>query len=97
MNEQLLETITALSHEFGTADCVKGGGGNTSAKNADTVWVKPSGTTLAGLQADRFVPLDRAKLAALYALTPPADVAAREALVKDHLQAAVRQIGRAHV
>lgn len=43
-----LQTITALSHEFGTADYVKGGGGNTSCKDETTLWVKPSGTTLGG-------------------------------------------------
>ncbi|MDK2858172.1 MAG: hypothetical protein PWQ89_1291, partial [Verrucomicrobiota bacterium] len=38
---QDLKTIVELSHEFGTADYVKGGGGNTSVKNAATLWVKP--------------------------------------------------------
>jgi hypothetical protein len=57
----LLNTITSLSHEFGTADFVKGGGGNTSAKNADTLWVKPSGTTLAGLTPQSFIAMSRAK------------------------------------
>ena len=46
-----LEIITALSHEFGTPDFVIGGGGNTSFKNAETLWVKPSGTTLANGRA----------------------------------------------
>jgi len=86
----LLHTITRLSHEFGSADYVKGGGGNTSVKSADTLWVKPSGTTLGGLTPERFVALDRAKLARLYAAEPPAEPAAREALVKDLMTAAVR-------
>lgn len=45
-----LKTITELSHEFGSDDFVKGGGGNTSCKTTETLWVKPSGTTLGGLQ-----------------------------------------------
>jgi rhamnose utilization protein RhaD (predicted bifunctional aldolase and dehydrogenase) len=95
----LLETITQLSHEFGTADFVKGGGGNTSAKTADTLWVKPSGTTLAGLTPQTFVVLDRAKLVSLYAVAIPQDSHARETLVKDMMAAAVKpdSIGRPSV
>ena len=44
-----LKTIVELSHEFGTPEYVKGGGGNTSFKDETTLWVKPSGTTLGGL------------------------------------------------
>ena len=56
-----LETIVKLSHEFGTVDYVKGGGGNTSVKNENTLWVKPSGTTLAGLEEETFVAMNRGK------------------------------------
>lgn len=86
----LLSTITQLSHEFGTADYVRGGGGNTSCKTADTLWVKPSGTTLAGLQPETFVALDRAALGKVFQLAVPAEAAAREALVKDVMAAAVK-------
>ncbi len=89
MND-LLKTITELSREFGTPDFVKGGGGNTSAKTADTLWVKPSGTTLAGITPDKFVAIDRQKLARLYDMEVPADAHAREALVKDMMMAAVK-------
>ena len=95
----LLDTITQLSHEFGTADFVKGGGGNTSTKTADTLWVKPSGTTLAGLAPETFVPMDRQKLARLYTLAVPDNTVAREALVKETMAAAVKpgQTGRPSV
>jgi rhamnose utilization protein RhaD (predicted bifunctional aldolase and dehydrogenase) len=86
----LLETITALSHEFGTRQYVKAGGGNTSCKTADTLWVKPSGTTLAKLAPETFVALDRAALSKLYEAAPPADPAAREELVKEMMAAAVK-------
>lgn len=89
MNE-LLNVITELSHEFGTPDYVKGGGGNTSCKTADTLWVKPSGTTLAGLKPETFVEMDRAKLNRLFQLAIPEDKHAREALVKDTMAAAVK-------
>jgi len=88
MNELLTEII-GLSHEFGGERYVRGGGGNTSTKTADTLWVKPSGTTLAGLTADQMVAMSRAKLAELYAVPAPKEPAAREALVKDMMAAAV--------
>lgn len=86
---EILQTITQLSHEFGTTDYVRGGGGNTSCKNDQTLWVKPSGTTLSTLTPEAFVALDRKKLAELYAIQPPADAAARESLVKEKMQQAV--------
>jgi rhamnose utilization protein RhaD (predicted bifunctional aldolase and dehydrogenase) len=84
-----LTTIVALSHEFGTPLYVKGGGGNTSVKNADTLWVKPSGTTLAGLTEKNFVSMNRAKINELYTVATPREPAAREELVKNLMAAAV--------
>ncbi len=86
---KLLDTLVELSHEFGTADYVKGGGGNTSVKTPETLWVKPSGTTLAGMTAATFVAMDRVAMQRLYALEIPAESQAREALVKDVMAAAV--------
>lgn len=84
-----LKTIVELSHEFGTVDYVKGGGGNTSVKNETTLWVKPSGTTLGGLTEKTFVAMDRAKINELYEIETPAEPAAREELVKNLMAAAV--------
>lgn len=85
----LLREITELSHEFGTPAFVKGGGGNTSVKQDGVLWIKPSGTTLAGLQPERFVAVDRARLARLYAMEVPEAAAEREARVKEAMEAAV--------
>lgn len=85
-----LETITQLSHEFGGEEYVRGGGGNTSVKDDSTLWVKPSGTTLLGMQPETFVALDRAKIDELYAAESPEDANAREALVKDLMGKSVR-------
>lgn len=87
---EILKTITELSHAFGTAEYVKAGGGNTSCKTADTLWVKPSGTTLAGLRPETFVAMDRAVLSRLFAAAAPADPADREELVKNMMAAAVK-------
>lgn len=86
----LLATIVELSHQFGTSDYVRGGGGNTSVKDTETLWVKPSGTTLGGLKAADFVALDRGQLAKLYAVPTPDEAQARETLVKEMMAAAVK-------
>jgi len=95
----ILRTITELSHAFGTTDYVLAGGGNTSCKTAETLWIKPSGTTLGGLTMESFVAMNRALLGRLYEAETPKDPAAREELVKDMMAAAVRQDtpGRASV
>lgn len=84
-----LKTIVELSHEFGSVDYVKGGGGNTSVKNETTLWVKPSGTTLGGLTEETFVQMNRAKINELYAVETPSESAAREELVKNMMAASV--------
>lgn len=84
-----LATIVKLSHEFGTVDYVKGGGGNTSVKNENTLWVKPSGTTLGGLNEETFVAMNRAKINELYEVESPAKAADREELVKNMMAEAV--------
>ena len=86
---QDLKTIVELSHEFGTTDYVKGGGGNTSVKNETTLWVKPSGTTLGGMIEETFVKMNRSKIDELYAEETPIEPAAREELVKNRMAAAV--------
>jgi len=89
MAVDILKAITALSHEFGTADYVLAGGGNTSCKNGTTLWVKPSGTTLLGLTMESFIAMDRAKLDRLYDVAPPESSAEREELVKNMMAEAV--------
>lgn len=87
--DNLLQDITVLSHEFGIPEYVKGGGGNTSVKDDRTVWVKPSGTTLATIKKEDFIPLDRTKLEYIFDFTPPSVQSKREAAVKDLMTQAV--------
>jgi rhamnose utilization protein RhaD (predicted bifunctional aldolase and dehydrogenase) len=84
-----LDEVTALSHEFGGDSFVKGGGGNTSVKDEHTLWVKPSGTTLAGIRSGDFVPLNRSVVKAMFGLSLPANPAEREEWVKNTLRQAV--------
>ena len=93
-----LKTIVELSHEFGTTDYVKGGGGNTSVKDETTLWVKPSGTTLGDLTEETFVALNRDKVNELFEVETPAESAAREELVKNLMAEAVEnEAGRPSV
>ncbi len=85
-----LKTITELSHEFGTAQYVQGGGGNTSCKDDTTLWVKPSGTTLLRIQPEEFVALDRAKLRELFDAEVSRESSEREQQVKELMMRAVR-------
>lgn len=86
----MLNMVTAISHEFGTAEYVRGGGGNTSAKDRSTLWVKPSGTTLSGLKPGLFVAMDRERLGRLYSVQIPPDAREREELVKQMMANAVK-------
>ncbi len=86
--ESMLEIIAALSREFGGEEYVLGGGGNSSAKTAQKLWVKPSGSAMRELAPASFVMMDRARLGELYAVAPPTEADAREALVKTMMERA---------
>jgi len=89
MTMESIDTIIALSHEFGTPEYVKGGGGNTSVKNEFSMWIKPSGTTLRTLSAETMVAMNRGKIDALYDVEAPVEASAREELVKNLMAHAV--------
>ena len=98
-SNELLQQIVGLSQRFGTTEFVRGGGGNTSAKNDTILWVKPSGVTLSSLKSESFLAMDREILSSIYAIAPPADPAEREVLIKDKMAEAVlpQTPGRASV
>ena len=58
-----LANLVEVSNFFGKQkDYVIAGGGNTSFKNDRYIWVKASGTSLAIIDENGFVQLDREKL-----------------------------------
>lgn len=66
MNVTDLTDLVELSHLYGqNPDFVLAGGGNTSVKDHDVMYVKASGQQLADIQADGFVALDLSKLFAI--------------------------------
>lgn len=83
---QLLE----ISRFYGkNKDYVIAGGGNTSFKDENTLWIKSSGQSLALLDEDGLVTMDRKKLSAIASAEYPSDPSEREARVKEDLYAAI--------
>ena len=87
----MLDTLTQFSNQYGNdPDLVLAGGGNTSAKDADTLYIKGSGTSLATVKPQDFVRMDRQKLALMLEKTYPAADAPREAAALADLMDAKR-------
>ena len=64
------------------------GGGNTSYKTDEKLWIKASGSSLATISEDGFAILDRSKLNEISHREYSSDVALREEQVKDDLMVA---------
>ena len=87
--DSLLQTLTELTRKFGSDKFVKGGGGNSSVKTQDTIWVKPSGSTMGTISKDKFVALNRAKVLLMDDVSVTGDAQKREASAKEIMTAAV--------
>lgn len=84
-----IEQLIEISRFYGKDNrFVIAGGGNTSYKNEQQIWVKASGFTLAGIDQEGFAVLDRAKLQLLSEKSYSSDADLREAQVKTDLEAA---------
>lgn len=85
----ILEKLTAFSNLYGSnPELVLAGGGNTSAKDGNIMYIKGSGTSLATITADGFVKMDREKLAEIFTKKYPDDDKTREAMSLADLTAA---------
>lgn len=77
-----LSELTAFSHKYGSdPEFVLAGGGNTSFKTEEYLFIKGSGSALATIKPEQFVKMDRAALNAMWTKTYPIDEAEREAAV----------------
>ena len=84
--ETSIQKLIDISRKYGAdSRFVIAGGGNTSFKTADRLWVKASGHALATIGEDGFAILDRSKLNPMGEKEYSADVAEREAQVKEDL------------
>jgi rhamnose utilization protein RhaD (predicted bifunctional aldolase and dehydrogenase)/NAD(P)-dependent dehydrogenase (short-subunit alcohol dehydrogenase family) len=81
-----IQQLIEISQFYGRdSRFVIAGGGNTSYKNAEKIWVKASGSSLATITEDGFAVLDRAKLNLMSDKVYSANAAEREEQVKNDL------------
>ena len=84
-----IEKLVEVSRKYGSDDrFVIAGGGNTSFKTAEKLWVKASGHALATIGEDGFAVLDRALLNPMGEKVYSSDTSVREEQVKNDLAAA---------
>lgn len=81
-----IQDLIEISQYYGCDNrFVIAGGGNTSYKNKEKIWVKASGASLATITEDGFAVLDRAKLSSMSDKEYSKDSFERERQVKDDL------------
>ena len=84
-----IEALIAISQKYGSDErYVIAGGGNTSYKDAEHLWVKASGHALATITEGGFAVLSRAMLNPMGEKKYSSDTAQREEEVKNDLAAA---------
>lgn len=87
---QELKDLIAISQHFGrNKEYVIAGGGNTSFKDEDSLWIKASGYPLAELTGEGLVELDREKLHRISSAIYSDDPVIREEQVKKDLLASI--------
>lgn len=75
-----MEKLVEMSNRYGSDSAyVLAGGGNTSVKEDDVMYVKASGTSLATIKAEGFVAMDQEELLAMFEAEYPKEDDAREA------------------
>ena len=85
-----LQKLIRISRLFGSdPSFVIAGGGNTSYKNEEKIWIKASGISLAAIDETGFVSLSREKLKLISSKQYSADPLLRENEVKEDLQEAI--------
>lgn len=84
-----LKDLVTISQRYGRdSEMVIAGGGNTSYKNSENIWVKASGHSLASITEDGFAKLDRSRLSKISMKSYSKDVTKREAQIKYDLMKA---------
>ncbi len=90
-----IQDLIEISRFYGADNrFVIAGGGNTSYKNDEKIWVKASGSALATITEDGFAVLDREKLKVLSDREYSNDASEREEQVKNDLAAATLTKGK---
>ncbi len=82
----VIEKLVEFSNFYGSnEELVLAGGGNTSAKDGDVMYIKGSGTSLSTITKDGFVKMNRTKLKEIFSKTYPDNDKEREALFLEDL------------
>jgi len=90
-----IQELISISQFYGCdSRYVIAGGGNTSYKNAEKIWVKASGSSLATITEEGFAVLDRAKLNLMSGKTYSSNPIEREEEVKNDLAVATISKGK---
>ena len=90
-----IQDLISISQYYGNdTRFVIAGGGNTSYKNEDKIWVKASGSSLATITEEGFAVLDRSLLSTMADKQYSNDTAEREEQVKGDLEAATITKGK---
>lgn len=90
-----IEQLIEISQFYGRdSRFVIAGGGNTSYKNEEMIWVKASGSSLATITEEGFAILDRTKLTVMSEKKYSDNAATREEEVKNDLAAATLTKGK---
>ena len=85
----IIDELVGFSNLYGSnEELVLAGGGNTSAKDGDVMYIKGSGTRLSDITAEGFVKMSRSKIAEIFTKTYPDNDKEREALSLADLMAA---------
>lgn len=85
-----IKDLVEVSRFYGSnKEYVIAGGGNTSFKNNDYLWIKASGVYLSGISPDGFVCLSRDKLKIIYNKKYSTKPQERESQVKNDLNSAI--------
>lgn len=85
---QMLNKLVEMSRKYGkNPEYVLAGGGNTSCKDKDFLYIKGSGTSLATIEAEQFVKMDRSKLNLMWDKKYSDNEAEREAQVLSDMMA----------
>src|SRR5690554_2762217 len=90
-----IQDLINISRYYGSNNCfVIAGGGNTSYKNEEKIWVKASGSSLATITEDGFAVIDRSKLNRMSEKVYSSDATEREEQVKNDLADATLTKGK---
>ena len=85
MKPEINELIEISRYYGNNKDYVIAGGGNTSFKDDETIWIKASGQCLSDMTEEGLVALDRGKLQVISSNTYSEDPPAREEQVKNDM------------